>query len=403
MSLSDVQYFDTSVAGFLDSTDGLLGLSPLVDETTWLDTISPGSVYQFGQDFDNDRLSLSPDDRYGLMISSSLADELIHIYFDKVQAFCPLFLRTKFDQDLSWNHMANRDQRHPGLSPVYQFILNGMFALSARFSNAPEFIGIDPTCRGQIFVKRATKLWEWISRDFKHCLRTLQCLQGLILLTFSSLLSGPSEDAWIQSGTCVRLAYDLDLHTTDAHKQTLRASSPLQQNQEAWVLLEERRRAWWMVWEIDTFSSAVSLRPFAIDSRFIHVLLPVSDDDWNNKAQAPSALLNANGGMPWKHLAESSNRSERAWFLVCLAVFRQACDAAVPPGPSVQMLHHAEAAIGCAFLALPPSFQDFSMSAASCHTSYVTLNWIACSLIVLNWYALCPVSSSTIFTLVWHG
>ncbi|RHZ53580.1 fungal specific transcription factor domain-containing protein [Aspergillus thermomutatus] len=240
-------------------------------------------------------------------------------------------------------------------------MLNGMFALSARFSNAPEFIGIDPTCRDQIFVKRATELWETISKDFKHCLRTLPCLQGLILLTFSSLLSGPSEDAWILSGTCVRLAYDLDLHTTDAHRQH-EGGSP-QQNQEY---------------------------------RFVHVLLPVSDHDWDNRTQAPSALLNANGGMPWKHLTESPNQSERAWFLVCLAVLRQAYDAAVPPGASVERLHHAEAVIGCAFLALPRSFQDLSMSGASWPTSHVTFNWIACSLIVLNWYALCPLQNETL-------
>ncbi|RHZ53581.1 Zn(II)2Cys6 transcription factor domain-containing protein [Aspergillus thermomutatus] len=94
LSLFDLQNLENSVAGLLHSSDGLLGLSPSVDEMTGLNTIPP-SAYHFGQDFD--QLSVSPDNRYDLLVPPSLEEELINIYFDKVQAFCPLFLRAKFN------------------------------------------------------------------------------------------------------------------------------------------------------------------------------------------------------------------------------------------------------------------------------------------------------------------
>ncbi|KAB8264809.1 fungal-specific transcription factor domain-containing protein [Aspergillus pseudonomiae] len=332
------------------------------------------SPMEFGTETDNyDNLS----------ISSDLADELIDLYFEKVQGICPLFMREKFDEDYRPRGTC-RDERYCRLSPVAMFVLNGMFALSARYSSSDRFAGLDPHCRDQQFVKQAMDLWEFIQKDWGHLVRNLQCLQGLILLAFNFLQSGPSETAWNLTGTCVRLAYDLDLHTMDADKIDSEAINWQDGFQHRWAFLEEKRRAWWMVWEMDTFSSAISSRPYGIDSRVVRVLLPVSDKDWTNKSQARSVSLGSASEMPWQGIMGSSNQCERAWFLVCLAVVRRTTDT-ILSGASVQELQKAEDTISCAFLALPSPFYDLPLSKAIWQSDVVKYNWMACSLIALNW------------------
>jgi hypothetical protein len=321
---------------------------------------------------------------YTFSITPNLAEELIDLYFEKVQGICPIFTREKFEQEYLPSGRS-RGERFSKLSPVAQFVLNGMFALSARYSSSYNFEGLAPHCRDRQFAKKATELWESIQKDCSHSVRTLQCLQGLILLAFNCLQSGPSEIAWNLTGTCVRLAYDLDLHTMDADKIDSKPIDWPERNQQRWELLEEKRRAWWTIWEMDTFSSTVSSRPYGIDSRVVRVLLPVSDQEWIKNSQARSVSLGSNTELPWQRIVGSSNQSERAWFLVCLAVLRRTVDT-ILSGASIQELQKVEGIIGCAFLALPFSFYDLPLSKATWQSNVVTYNWMACSLIALNWY-----------------
>ncbi|EED19613.1 hypothetical protein TSTA_028940 [Talaromyces stipitatus ATCC 10500] len=258
-----------------------------------------------------------------------------------------------------------------------QLLLNGIFGLSARFSTS-LFHSMDPVNRGNQFTERASALWDEIYKDHKSDIRSLQCLQGLILVTFNALQSGPSEHAWSLCGHCVRLAYDLDLHTIDANYDHREESL------DEWVALEEKRRAWWTIWEMDTFSSAMSRRPFAIDCRFTQVLLPVSDIAWYNKTRVPSGFLNLHLDMPWKCLCDSPNQEPRAWFLISLAAFRHSFEVMLLPEAHPQLLHDAEAMIACFALALPQNFQTDSGSMVFNKTNFARNNWIVCTLIILQ-------------------
>lgn len=379
----DFQSIDDSTTGFLDIRNELGLVSPGM--TPWSEVL-PIDQECFASPVQQSPVECEIDNtRYTSSISPRLADELIDLYFEKVQGICPLFLREKFDDDfLSCG--TSQEARFCGLSHIAQFVLNGMFALSARYSASYEFAGVEPNCRDQYFVSKATELWESIQKHHRHSIRTLQCLQGLTILAFSTLQSGPSEAAWGLTGACVRLAYDLDLHTLDASKTDSEDIRCQEDWKQRWVLLEEKRRVWWMIWEMDTFSSAISMRPFGIDGRVVQVLLPVSDHNWIHKTQAPSAFLDSMTRMPWQSLSTSSNQCERAWFLVCLAVLRQAVDAVLSKA-STQALHNAETTIGCVFLALPSSFHNLSISTSVWQTNMAGFNWMACSIIALNWYA----------------
>jgi hypothetical protein len=98
-------------------------------------------------------------------------------------------------------------------------------------------------------------------------------LQGCIVVAFYWYKFGPCARGWVLSGVRIRLAYDLDLTVVDEDdSETL--------NTEDWVRRQEMRRAFWLVCELDTFGSTISMRPYAIDRSRMAVLLPVFDKAW---------------------------------------------------------------------------------------------------------------------------
>ncbi|KAL6362178.1 hypothetical protein LRP88_04255 [Fusarium phalaenopsidis] len=83
-----------------------------------------------------------------------------------------------------------------------------------------------------------------------------------------------------------------------------------------WTDLEERRRAFWIVWELDTFGSTMARRPSAINRNRMAVRLPVSDEAWFAEQPVDSPILDSRPGEAWKILFDSPNQDERAWFLL---------------------------------------------------------------------------------------
>ncbi|KAJ4191144.1 hypothetical protein NW759_016692 [Fusarium solani] len=83
-----------------------------------------------------------------------------------------------------------------------------------------------------------------------------------------------------------------------------------------WTDLEERRRAFWIVWELETFGSTVARRPSAINRNRMAVRLPVSDEAWFAERPVDSPILDPRPGEAWKVLFDSPNQDERAWFLL---------------------------------------------------------------------------------------
>ncbi|KAJ5148303.1 hypothetical protein N7526_001655 [Penicillium atrosanguineum] len=156
-----------------------------------------------------------PEEVSELGISDLLANELVELFFDNVHNSCPIFRRSTFRQTVLHQAGVVPPPFH-GLSATSRLILNAMFALSARFSDAVALAHVDPASRGDVFMARAIGLWESICRTSRKELSTIQCLQGLILLSFNMLQHDASVQSWLMVGSCTRLAYELDLHNTDA-------------------------------------------------------------------------------------------------------------------------------------------------------------------------------------------
>jgi hypothetical protein len=201
-----------------------------------------------------------------------------------------------------------------------------MFALSARFMGISQSHVVRrsniPT--HEHFRKIAE---ESVDQALRECLDEsppLCLLQALILTTFQQLTNGVRGRSWRALHTCVSIAYDLHLHLVD--KRTRKKNK----NDTEFPLLEEKRRAWWTIWEFDVFASTIRKLPTAIDWTNNETWLPVDDDRWFNNTGAKSCTLNPDPAVAWKELERSGNQSARAWFIVINALMRCAHIVAFP-------------------------------------------------------------------------
>ncbi|KAG4287334.1 hypothetical protein FPRO06_04986 [Fusarium proliferatum] len=172
-------------------------------------------------------------------------------------------------------------------------------------------------------------------------------LQALIVTTHCQLTQGVRGRAWRALGTCVRLAYELNLHLLDSRY----AVEQYDHNTHRWGEDEEKRRAWWAIWEMDVFASTIRRTPTAVSWSQMEVLLPAPDANWYQDNPVGSCFLEQEPGQRWKALQESGNVSPKACFIVINSLMKDAqvisCPRGVPsvsrPGQSWQQTSKGEA------------------------------------------------------------
>ncbi|KAH6952542.1 fungal-specific transcription factor domain-containing protein [Ilyonectria sp. MPI-CAGE-AT-0026] len=246
------------------------------------------------------------DAGWWLAVPEQVLTDLVHLFFDKIQAWLPLLHRPRFFDRYMKNGVF--DKRSPqSFSDTESLILCGVFALAARHSLSPWFQDIPAPDRGQRFADDANRYYEMPRPSDQG--PTLEYFQGCILLAFYQYASGPSHRAWILAGVCVRLAYDLNLCNMDEQQDNWEDSKD-------WSYVEEKRRAFWLVWEVDTFGSVMSRRPSSINRSMMAVRLPVGDAAWFADKPVKSPVIDPRPSEVWKILLDSPNQDERAWFLV---------------------------------------------------------------------------------------
>ncbi|KAJ6124656.1 hypothetical protein N7471_011973 [Penicillium samsonianum] len=162
----------------------------------------------------------------------------------------------------------------------------------------------------EYFVGRA---FDYVNKALVACddeTPPLCVLQALIIATQCQLTRGVRGKAWRSLGLCVRLAYEMNLHRLDS--RTGSKSGDIHQ----WQADEEKRRAFWAIWEMDVFASTIRQTPTAIDWGHMEILLPVDNANWFQGRPTPSCFMDADPNQCWKALQESGNQSAKAWFLV---------------------------------------------------------------------------------------
>ena len=332
-----------------------------------------------------------------LDIPRTLAIELIELFFQRVHCFLPIFTRRVFDARYG-DLIADEAQSICTVSCESAMILHSIFGLSARYSNTTILAADDRGNRGTQFVTQAMKIYSQTHDQERDNESKFTYLTGLILLTFSTLQTGPSQLAWDMRKDCVRLAHDLDLSNAD-QDIIYGSADPNAMTWDEWNSREERRRLWWIVWDLDTFMSAVSATPFAIEEPPTHIFLPIPDRAWDKNERVVSVPMSSDVMSTCESLCRSPNQSEWAWFLVCTAVMRQIVAAVSEPTTDERVMKDTEATLTCFALALPEKFQLDAESLNFDETSFEASNWVLNTAILLQW--LVHASSCSMMMQIW--
>jgi hypothetical protein len=137
-------------------------------------------------------------------------------------------------------------------------------------------------------------------------------LQALLLVTHWLLIRRVHGRAWRSMGLCIRIAYELRLHTIDRGGDFKMYS----QAPERWCEDEERRRTWWAIWEMDVFASVLYRLPCTISWSNTQVWLPAPDENWLQSLPQNSCCLDSGLASRIQKLQASGNESPKAWFIV---------------------------------------------------------------------------------------
>lgn len=195
-------------------------------------------------------------------------------------------------------------------------LLASMFAYSAKFKGPVSerespLYDLPPSDSFSVIANCAI---EEALRECSDDSPPLCLLQAMILTTFHELIKGVQGRSWRSVGACVRIAYDLRLHMIDKNS-AVRFGQPKYGD-------EERRRAWWAIWELDVFASTIQRLPTAIDWKHNMTWLPIDDQAWYQNSFTASCTLSHDPVVAWKLLERSDNKSPKAWFILLNALMR---------------------------------------------------------------------------------
>lgn len=227
----------------------------------------------------------------------------MHAYFENMTSFS-LFHRPSFDIKLA--KISSQVQ--------LQALVASMFSFSSRFVQRLR-PGSSKIPSSQHFYDLASRLTETAMNECSDEPFPLHLLQALIQITFQQLTEGVRGRAWRSIGTCVRIAYELQLHLVDKVSPNNRIHPNLSPD-------EEKRRAWWVIWEFDVFASTIRRLPTAIDWNENETWLPIDDNIWFANSCVRSCKLDPDPATAWKRLQQSGNTSSKAWFVVINALMR---------------------------------------------------------------------------------
>lgn len=298
--------------------------------------------------------------------TSALAMQLIQLFFDNIQPWLPLLHKPRF---LAWveEKLSVEGDVLRGLNPDEALTICSMLALAARFSNHPRFANLPALEKGDEFAELAAQAYgkSRLSSNppFAH-------IQGCILLAFYFYTSGPNKQGWILIGVCVRLAYIMGLSEIDDEEWV--PPRPMDA-----VEKEELRRAWWLVWELDTFASMTFRKPFSIDRKRMAVKLPISDQAWFAEMEIDSAEMMTNSGQIWKSLQGSPNQDARSWFLLADQCMSNVLDRLQQRhGLTLEDKVILENEVACFKIALPPALRLDTEPLEFSPSTFATSNWI---------------------------
>ena len=299
-------------------------------------------------------------------VSYGLAMDLVETFFQYVQPWLPLLHKPSFMSRCT-QLLNHGPDALAGLPAEFQLLMYSLFAISARYCSSQSLIAVDRLERSLLFLPAAR---ENYTQARSVDVSTLMYLQGCVLFTFLAYTERFEFKCWVLIGVCVRVAYDLGLMELDDEDNEQAADT-------SEVGKEEMRRAWWLVWELDTLSSMVSRKPFAIDRHGFSVKLPVSDEAWFQGDIIRSSILLTRVDQCWESLQNVRNQDPRAWYLVANHLLSLICvQAQSKVDDATVSKSDLQVAVNCMKLSLPSCFDILTSPPAFGPTTFASNNWI---------------------------
>lgn len=307
----------------------------------------------------------------------------IELFHSKVSAFIPL-LRPGAVRECG-THYSCGGTRYEHLEAEDAIILYGMLALSARFSSNAMFKDVDPSKRGELFAAEALAIYEVYIGSGRAEDPSFKFLQGCILLAFYYQTSKPTFRSRMMVTVCCRLAYDLELNRIDELAIEQGSLLPSREmNSQEWTEKEDRRRAWWLIWELDIFASTIHERPSTIDVRSMQVYLPAPDNLWLSETFTPSIPLHVDPLEACLILNHQGITDERVWFLLCTYLMKFMHDLILRRDVSDQEMAGFESAVDFFTLSLPAQFQLCFGHLEFNEENFARANWVVSTHLMLN-------------------
>lgn len=215
-------------------------------------------------------------------------------------------------------------------------LVAAMFTFAARFHSDYKDLHRMSTCpTPSYFADIASKQLRIALDLYEDTSPPFHLLQAAVLDAFYRITRNVRTKSWYILGSVIRLAYDMKLHLVDIHSGQESNSGNVAADAEYWSMLEERRRAWWALWEMDVFASAVRRLPMTIDGRQNFTFLPVPDKCWLECVSQASCFLHHDPSQRWKHLSKAGNTSPKAWFIVINSLVQDARLLVYNPSPTI--------------------------------------------------------------------
>ncbi|KJK75074.1 hypothetical protein H634G_09709 [Metarhizium anisopliae BRIP 53293] len=219
-------------------------------------------------------------------------------------------------------------------SPVEaEALVATIFAFSARFHSSdrdPSRIAECPT--PSYFAAIASRRLQDALDSYEDTTPPFHLLQAMVLDVFYNIFKSLRSKSWRYLGQAIRLGYDLKLHLLDIHSVDSDGDKT-DRDLERWSLLEERRRAWWALWELDVFASTIRRLPLAIDWTQNFTWLPAPDACWLQGVYKQSCFLAPDPGQRWKNMSRVVNTSAKAWLIVVTSLMHDAQQLVYNPLP----------------------------------------------------------------------
>lgn len=276
-------------------------------------------------------------------------------------------------------------EKYKGLKREPAFVLYGMMALAARFSSLPYLSKLNAKERGGSFALKAWALYQDANLT-QNAPSSLTWLQGCILLASYFQWCRPQWMPESLTPTCINLAQLLRLQNVDSSDSFDTGFWSDNMECEDWTVKEEKRRAWWAVWELETFESVTSFRASRISLDDVHVKLPVSDEVWHKGVTVASARLDPELSKTWKSLRDSPNQNPRAWYLISKYILAQGHSLAQRRCVEKDATRDLDTAITCFHLLFFDIFHN-QISDFSCNeNNYAECNWLTMTgLMIQTW------------------